>query len=301
MQHLEKFHQDTSGYTQPRPGSPQSNFKAHSVKGSPIVSTKSVPSVPTFSPSSSITITPKFHNSSLSPSLNNKSTKSIDNHNHAENRNPLIPKIIHSKRKSTSLLPSTSTNGSIGIKPSPVTCSTCGKSFSRQSVLNVHSQMVHGATSSLKSLNKSNSILSAVRQSVVPSVDTTTAAGDAAEMTTDDTDNTSVGSNYEAQCSLRSNKFLINYMGQYRAVVENFVGYVDWDSVGACLCDVFYHYFFHNTYFHHLCVSMQISSRPVVESKCIQNCTDTVPSVTWIILHVKQIVKPCNIYIPCAD
>ena len=67
--------------------------------------------------------------------------------------------------------------------------------------------MVHGAASTLKSLNKSNSILAAVRQSVVTSVDTTTTlAGDAA-MTIDDTDTTSVGSNFEAQCSLRSNKF----------------------------------------------------------------------------------------------
>jgi len=32
LQHLEKFHQDTSGYTQPRPGSPLSTFKGHSVK-----------------------------------------------------------------------------------------------------------------------------------------------------------------------------------------------------------------------------------------------------------------------------
>ena len=237
LQHLEKFHQDTSGYTQPRPGSPQSTFKAHSVKGSPIVSTKSIPSVPSFSPSSSVTITPKQQNSSLSPHFSNKSIKPTYNYNQSDNRNPLIPQKIHSKRDSTSLVPSSSINGILGNKPSPVTCSTCGKSFSRQSVLNVHSQMVHGAASSLKSLSKSNSILSAVRQSVVPSVDTTTAAGDAA-MATDDTDNTLVGSNFEAQYSLRSNKFLITCLGQYRAVDENFVGYVDWDSVGACLCDV---------------------------------------------------------------
>ena len=105
--------------------------------------------------------------------------------------------LSHSNRDS--LLPSTSKNGSAvqGSKPGPVTCSMCGKSFSRQSVLNVHSQMVHGAASSIKSLNKSNSILAHVKQSVVvPSVATAGAAMS--------TDSTSVGSNFEAQFSLRS-------------------------------------------------------------------------------------------------
>ena len=75
----------------------------------------------------------------------------------------------------------------------------CGKSFSRQSVLNVHSQMVHGAASSIKPLNKSNSILAHVKQS--PSVAT---AGSAMS-----TDSTSVGSNFEAQFSLRSASFFV--------------------------------------------------------------------------------------------
>ena len=52
--------------------------------------------------------------------------------------------------------------------------------------------MVHGAASSIKSLNKTNSILAAVKQSVVSSVATAGAA-----MST--VDSTSVGSNFEAQ------------------------------------------------------------------------------------------------------
>ena len=215
LQHLEKFHQDTSGYTQPRPGSPQSSFKAHSVKGSPIVSTQAIPSVPlsmSSTSSQSVTITPKMPNTS-SPSLlgfnhsSNKSSKNsgFNHNNSSETRNPLLSSsssktLLHSNRDS--FLKSTSNKNGIsglsGSKPNPVTCSNCGKSFSRQSVLNVHSQMVHGAASSIKSLNKTNSIiLAAVKQSVVSSSVST--AGAAATMPTDD-DSTSVGSNFE--CSI---------------------------------------------------------------------------------------------------
>ena len=98
LQHLEKFHQDTSGYTQPRPGSPQSSFKAHSVKGSPIVSTQAIPSVPlsmSSTSSQSVTITPKMPNTSSSSLLgfNHSSNKSLKNsgfnHNNSSERNSL--------------------------------------------------------------------------------------------------------------------------------------------------------------------------------------------------------------------
>ena len=206
LQHLEKFHQDTSGYTQPRPGSPQSSFKAHSVKGSPSVASTSIPSVS----SASVSITPKTSNSSLTSLGNNsvlsnklqKSSKPTYNHN-SENRNPLLnlatsQKLILQTNRD-SLLKSTSNNDKsvAGSQiANPVTCPTCEKSFSRQSVLNVHSQMVHGAASSIKSLNKTGSILAAVKQAVVSSMATGAAMSPV--------DCTSVGSNFEAQFSLRS-------------------------------------------------------------------------------------------------
>lgn len=158
-----------------------------------------------------MTITPKTsnpphtslgNNSAFSNKLQH-SSKPTYNHNNSENRNPLLniatsQKLILQTNRD-SLLKSTSNNDrSAAGNPvaNPVTCPTCGKSFSRQSVVNVHSQMVHGAASSINSLNKTSSILDAVKQAVVSSVAT------GAAMST--VDCTSVGSNFEAQFSLRS-------------------------------------------------------------------------------------------------
>ena len=80
----------------------------------------------------------------------------------------------------------------------------CGKSFSRQSVLNVHSQMVHGAASSIKSLNKSNSILAHVKQFTCLQQQTVVLPSGATAGAAMSTDSTLVGSNFEAQFSLRS-------------------------------------------------------------------------------------------------
>ena len=83
--------------------------------------------------------------------------------------------------------------------------------------------MVHGAASSIKSLNKTGSILAAVKQAVVSSSATGAAMSSV--------DCTSVGSDFEAQLSLRS-----TYIKQYSGAVSGggVLGYVDWDSVGSC-------------------------------------------------------------------
>ena len=60
--------------------------------------------------------------------------------------------------------------------------------------------MVHGAVSSLKSVNKNSSILAAVKQSVV-AVSSSSVATAGSAMSTE---STSVGSNFEAQFLLRS-------------------------------------------------------------------------------------------------
>ena len=82
--------------------------------------------------------------------------------------------------------------------------------------------MVHGAASSIKSLNKTGSILAAVKQAVVSSMATGAAMSPV--------DCTSVGPNFEAQFSLRS-----TYIKQYSGAVSGggVLGYVDWDSVGS--------------------------------------------------------------------
>ena len=241
LQHLEKFHQDTSGYTQPRPGSPLSTFKAHSVKGNgaaspseaasvaaasnqqlqqqqqqqppalnsllpqvplppaPTLTPKPIsalikqepPSVPTVPQlpahlSQAVTIQPKLPQHPAVPqqlpsrppvSLQAVGPKQPPQLQHRSN--PLLPNrplpagvsIVPQPKlpqlPPTSLLPKLPQQPvrlpqhpapapvAAGFQPNylktaagsrVVNCPDCGKTFSRQSILNVHSQMVHGSS-----------------------------------------------------------------------------------------------------------------------------------------------------------